>query len=79
MWRLCGQLENVLLDERGHCKISDLGLAVVSKVKIKGYAGTPGYTGQLAHAVNQALERRRVDCARLLTPTPRAVCCQRLR
>ena len=37
------QLENVLLDERGHCKISDLGLAVVTKVKIKGYAGTPGY------------------------------------
>ena len=34
----------MLLDERGHCKISDLGLAVVSKVKIKGYAGTPGYT-----------------------------------
>lgn len=24
---------------------SDLGLAVVTKVKIKGYAGTPGYTG----------------------------------
>ena len=37
------KLENVLLDERGHCKISDLGLAVVTKVKIKGYAGTPGY------------------------------------
>ena len=38
------KLENVLLDEKGHCKISDLGLAVVTKVKIKGYAGTPGYT-----------------------------------
>ena len=37
------KLENVLLDEKGHCKISDLGLAVVTKVKIKGYAGTPGY------------------------------------
>ena len=39
------QLENVLLDHAGHCKLSDLGLAVVTKVKIKGYAGTPGYTG----------------------------------
>lgn len=38
------KLENVLLDHNGHCKISDLGLAVVTKVKIKGYAGTPGYT-----------------------------------
>lgn len=38
------KLENVLLDHAGHCKISDLGLAVVTKVKIKGYAGTPGYT-----------------------------------
>lgn len=38
------KLENVLLDHNGHCRISDLGLAVVSKVKIKGYAGTPGYT-----------------------------------
>ena len=37
------QLENVLLDHAGHCKLSDLGLAVVTKVKIKGYAGTPGY------------------------------------
>jgi len=33
----------VLLDHAGHCKLSDLGLAVVTKVKIKGYAGTPGY------------------------------------
>ena len=38
------KLENVLLDHLGNCKISDLGLAVVTKVKIKGYAGTPGYT-----------------------------------
>lgn len=38
------KLENVLLDNQGHCRISDLGLAVVTKVKIKGYAGTPGYT-----------------------------------
>lgn len=38
------KLENVLLDHKGHCRISDLGLAVVTKVKIKGYAGTPGYT-----------------------------------
>mmetsp|Transcript_15563 Transcript_15563/g.30555 ORF Transcript_15563/g.30555 Transcript_15563/m.30555 type:complete len:616 (-) Transcript_15563:407-2254(-) len=38
------KLENVLLDHAGHCRISDLGLAVVTKVKIKGYAGTPGYT-----------------------------------
>jgi len=38
------KLENVLLDHLGHCRISDLGLAVVTKTKIKGYAGTPGYT-----------------------------------
>jgi serine/threonine protein kinase len=38
------KLENVLLDAFGHCRLSDLGLAVVTKVKIKGYAGTPGYT-----------------------------------
>jgi len=38
------KLENVLLDHAGHCRLSDLGLAVVTKVKIKGYAGTPGYT-----------------------------------
>jgi serine/threonine protein kinase len=38
------KLENVLLDSQGHCRLSDLGLAVVTKVKIKGYAGTPGYT-----------------------------------
>lgn len=38
------KLENILLDHEGHCKLSDLGLAVVTKVKIKGYAGTPGYT-----------------------------------
>ena len=34
-----------MLDERGHCKISDLGLAVISEGNnVKGYAGTPGYT-----------------------------------
>ena len=38
------KLENVLLDEKGHCRISDLGLAVQTKDKVKGYAGTPGYT-----------------------------------
>jgi len=39
------KLENVLVDEKGHCKISDLGLAVrMSKELVKGYAGTPGYT-----------------------------------
>jgi len=38
------KLENVLLDHNGHCRITDLGLAVVTKTKIKGYAGTPGYT-----------------------------------
>jgi serine/threonine protein kinase len=38
------KLENVLLDQSGHCRLSDLGLAVVTTVKIKGYAGTPGYT-----------------------------------
>ena len=38
------KLENVLLGSDGHCKISDLGLAVRSKTKVRGYAGTPGYT-----------------------------------
>lgn len=38
------KLENVQLDHYGNCKLSDLGLAVVTTVKIKGYAGTPGYT-----------------------------------
>ena len=40
------KLENVLVDEHGHIKISDLGLAInVGKSgKIRGgYAGTPGY------------------------------------
>ncbi|CEP01095.1 hypothetical protein PBRA_008407 [Plasmodiophora brassicae] len=37
------KLENVLLDDKGHCKISDLGLAVQSTKPIRGYAGTPGY------------------------------------
>jgi len=38
------KLENVLLDRQGHARLSDLGLAVVTDKKIKGYAGTPGYT-----------------------------------
>jgi len=38
------KLENVLLDESGHCRISDLGLAVQMSDKVRGYAGTPGYT-----------------------------------
>lgn len=38
------KLENVLLDHEGNSSLSDLGLALVTKVKIKGYAGTPGYT-----------------------------------
>jgi len=38
------KLENVLLDELGHCRISDLGLAVKMSDKVRGYAGTPGYT-----------------------------------
>ncbi|XP_055500675.1 rhodopsin kinase GRK1 [Leucoraja erinacea] len=38
--------ENVLLDNEGHVRISDLGLAVELKpgeTKTKGYAGTPGF------------------------------------
>lgn len=39
------KLENVLMDDRGHVKISDLGLAVsISDGLVRGYAGTPGYT-----------------------------------
>eukprot|EP00469_Lotharella_globosa_P017179 CAMPEP_0167818488 /NCGR_PEP_ID=MMETSP0112_2-20121227/4830_1 /TAXON_ID=91324 /ORGANISM="Lotharella globosa, Strain CCCM811" /LENGTH=614 /DNA_ID=CAMNT_0007718473 /DNA_START=59 /DNA_END=1903 /DNA_ORIENTATION=- len=38
------KLENVLLDYYGNCRLSDLGLAVVTEKPIKGYAGTPGYT-----------------------------------
>ncbi|CEO97276.1 hypothetical protein PBRA_000621 [Plasmodiophora brassicae] len=38
------KLENVLLDEMGHCKISDLGLAIRTTRQVRGYAGTPGYT-----------------------------------
>ena len=39
------KLENVLVDDRGHVKLSDLGLAVsVEYGPVKGYAGTPGYT-----------------------------------
>ncbi|XP_028838877.1 rhodopsin kinase GRK1b [Denticeps clupeoides] len=38
--------ENVLLDDAGHVRLSDLGLAVElspGKDKTKGYAGTPGF------------------------------------
>ncbi|XP_077375679.1 rhodopsin kinase GRK1 [Festucalex cinctus] len=38
--------ENVLLDNQGNVRISDLGLAVEladDQLKIKGYAGTPGF------------------------------------
>ncbi|CAL1603689.1 unnamed protein product [Knipowitschia caucasica] len=38
--------ENVLLDNQGHVRISDLGLAVEladDQTKTKGYAGTPGF------------------------------------
>ncbi|XP_043931996.1 rhodopsin kinase GRK1-like [Protopterus annectens] len=38
--------ENVLLDDEGHVRISDMGLAVELKegeTKTKGYAGTPGF------------------------------------
>ena len=38
------KLENVLVDGRGHIKISDLGLAVLMEDNPRGYAGTPGYT-----------------------------------
>ncbi len=39
------KLENVLMDDRGHVKISDLGLAVsIEDGLVRGYAGTPGYT-----------------------------------
>jgi len=39
------KLENVLVGENGHVKISDLGLAVsIDDGPVKGYAGTPGYT-----------------------------------
>jgi serine/threonine protein kinase len=38
------KLENVLLDHQGHCRLSDLGLAAMNTSKVKGYAGTPGYT-----------------------------------
>ena len=38
------KLENVLVDARGHIKISDLGLATLITDAPRGYAGTPGYT-----------------------------------
>merc|ERR1712000_762128 len=36
------KLENVLLDVKGHCYLSDFGLAVQKKHS-DGYSGTPGY------------------------------------
>ncbi|ETO21790.1 rhodopsin kinase, partial [Reticulomyxa filosa] len=44
------KLENILMDDRGNIKLSDLGLAVRmrdedgAKKEVRGYAGTPGYT-----------------------------------
>mmetsp|Transcript_18000 Transcript_18000/g.29198 ORF Transcript_18000/g.29198 Transcript_18000/m.29198 type:complete len:610 (-) Transcript_18000:11-1840(-) len=36
--------DNILLDEEGHCRISDMGLAVITNGKsLRGRAGTPGY------------------------------------
>lgn len=35
--------ENILLSSDGHCKISDLGLAVEYTPTLTGYAGTEGY------------------------------------
>lgn len=36
--------ENVILDAKGHCRISDMGLAVVTNGRrIQSLAGTPGY------------------------------------
>mmetsp|Transcript_10167 Transcript_10167/g.17910 ORF Transcript_10167/g.17910 Transcript_10167/m.17910 type:complete len:629 (+) Transcript_10167:264-2150(+) len=36
--------DNILLDEQGHCRISDMGLAMVTGGKpLRGRAGTPGY------------------------------------
>lgn len=54
------KLENVLLSAEGNAALSDLGLAVVTKVKIKGYAGTPGYTvrQRLQAARAQVVEAR---------------------
>jgi len=52
------KLENILLDGRGHCSLSDLGLAVKSE-KVKGYAGTPGYTAP--EVVSQNSYDKRAD------------------
>jgi len=52
------KLENILLDKRGHCSLSDLGLAVKSE-KVKGYAGTPGYTAP--EVVSQLPYDKRAD------------------
>jgi len=52
------KLENILLDKKGHCSLSDLGLAVKSE-KVKGYAGTPGYTAP--EVVSQLPYDKRAD------------------
>jgi len=52
------KLENILLDERGHCSLSDLGLAVKTE-KVRGYAGTPGYTAP--EVVSQQTYDKRAD------------------
>merc|ERR1719168_251532 len=52
------KLENILLDQKGHCSLSDLGLAVKTE-KVKGYAGTPGYTAP--EVVSQLPYDRRAD------------------
>jgi len=52
------KLENILLDRKGHCSLSDLGLAVKSE-KVKGYAGTPGYTAP--EVVSQLPYDKRAD------------------
>ncbi|XP_074839174.1 rhodopsin kinase GRK1 [Carettochelys insculpta] len=52
--------ENVLLDDGGHIRLSDLGLAVElpeGKDKTKGYAGTPGFMAP------ELLQNQEYDCS----------------